>query len=107
MPATSPLNLAPATDPVVKRVENYNGVTDANGLWTVVHTPAFPATPDLTTYVSSDNPDYTLTLVSQSASGFQVKVQRRSTATVVGITVIVPGWTVVSGASVAARAQEK
>ena len=107
MPVTSPLNLAPATDPVVKRVENYSGVTDANGLWSVTHTPSFPAAPDLTTYIASDNPDYTLTVVTQTASGFQVKVQKRNTASVAGITVIIPGWTVVSGASVAARAQEK
>lgn len=92
-----------ATGPAgaTKRIDTYDGVTDANGLFTVTYPTAFPVTPSVQPTPPLDA-SYSWITITSTASGFSLRLIARASLTVVGVQLLAATFTNVSGATVRA-----
>jgi len=84
-----------------KRIDTYNGTTDANGLFTVTYTTAFPAIPS----VQPEPPlsaNQTWVKVTSTATGFSMRLVQRAAVTLLSTELLLAAVTNVVGASVKA-----
>lgn len=84
-----------------KRIDTYNGTTDANGLFTVVYTTAFTGIPS----VQPEPPlsaNQTWVKVTSTTSGFSMRLVQRAAVTLLATEVLLAAVTNVAGASVKA-----
>lgn len=82
---------------ISKRLEQYIGTTDANGLYTVTYTTAFAARPS----IQPEPPlasNQVWVLVSSSATGFSLRLTQRASVTVLGLEVLLAATTNVAAA---------
>lgn len=76
-----------ATLPAAKRIDSYVGVTDANGLFTVTYSTAFPAVPSVQPGPPSASTQSWI-LVSSTTTGFSVRLVQREVLTVLSLQVL-------------------
>lgn len=87
------------TIPTVKRIETYTGTTDGSGNFTVTYSPAFSVTPDVQPQLQAGTASQVVRITSSTSTGFTVQVTNRSSATVLGIELLLASTTPVSGSS--------
>jgi hypothetical protein len=87
--------------PGSKRIETYVGTTDANGLFTVSYTTPYSGLPTVVPEPPSAANQQWIK-VSSNLAGFSYRLVQRSSASVLGIDLLVSATTVVSGAPVRA-----
>ncbi len=76
----------------LKRIETYNGTTDASGNYSVVYSPAFAATPHVNPVVYPAGDAITrVRVTAASATGFTVKTEKNNTLNVLGLDVLALG----------------
>lgn len=90
---------------ISKRIVVYTGTTDANGLFTVTHSPAFTATPAVVPDPPA-NANQVWVKVSSTASGFSYRLTNRAVLSVLGLDVLAGGVTNATGVTVRAVAIE-
>lgn len=82
---------------VSKRLEQYIGTTDANGLYTVIYPTPFSARPS----IQPEPPlvaNQVWVVVSSSSTGFSLRLTQRSSVTLLGLEVLLAATTNVSAA---------
>lgn len=77
---------------VSKRLEQYIGVTDANGLYTVVYPTPFASRPSIQPEPPLA-PNQVWTLVTSTATGFSVRLTQRASVTLLGLEVLLAATT--------------
>lgn len=90
---------------VSKRLETYDGTTDANGLFTVVYPVAFPAVPSVLPEPPASN-NQVWVMASSTVSGFSLRLVQRASANVLGNDLLLAAVTNVAGAVVRAEVIE-
>lgn len=91
-----------ATLPVAKRLEQYNGTTDANGLYTVTYSTPYAAVPSVQPEPPPSS-DMIWVKVSSDVNGFSLRLVQRGVVTLLSVQVLLGAVTNVSGS--AARVQ--
>lgn len=86
-----------ATLPVAKRIETYAGATDANGLYTVTYSTAFPAVPNVQPQPPTA-PNQVWVVVSSTVNGFSLRLTQRASVTLLSIEVLLAATTNVAAA---------
>lgn len=87
------------------RIENYTGVTDAAGLYTVTFAAAFANIPSVQPVLVGNDTDTVFRLVSRSKTGFQVHAYKRSSLTVLTLQVLSYGITNVAAVTCDVRVE--
>lgn len=95
------MNLQITPQEAQKRIETYDGTTDASGLFTVAYSSAYPVLPSVQPTPPTDA-SYSWVTVSSNASGFSLRLIARASLTVLGIQLLAAAFTNVSGAAVRA-----
>ena len=81
---------------ITKRIEQYNGTTDASGLYTVTYATPFAQIPN----VQPEPPsvaNYTWVKVTSTVNGFSIRLIQRASLNVLGLDVLASTFTNVSG----------
>lgn len=81
-----------------RRIDVYTGVTDANGLYTVVYPTAFPTVP----YIQPEPltlANQTWVKVTSTTTGFSLRLVQRNAVTLLATEVLLAGTTNVAGAA--------
>lgn len=89
------------------RVEIITGTTDANGNITTTWATAFGGTPHLSPTIEGGAVNQTLTVTTNTASGFTVNVKQRNSVSLLGIDVLLATTVNVAGIFVRIMATEK
>lgn len=86
---------------ILKRIEAYNGTTDANGDYTVVFAKAYPAIPHVnpTTYPSADAVTR-IRVTAVSTTGFTVHTEKNASVNLLGIDILGIGTALVASVPV-------
>jgi len=84
-----------------KRIDSYSGTTDANGLFTVTYTTAFPAIPNVQPEPYTSN-NHVWQKVSSTTTGFSFRLVQRASVNLLATDLLLAAVTNVSGASVKA-----
>lgn len=92
--------------PATKRVETYSGTTNASGNYTVTFASSYSVAPNVQANPIGGTALYK-TITSVSTTGFTVNISTQNSAIVALVSVLLPGVTAVSGASVDILITEK
>lgn len=84
-----------------KRIDTYSGTTDANGLFTVTYTTAFPSVPTIQPGPYASN-NHVWQKVSSTTTGFSLRLVQRASVNLLSTDLLLSAVTNVSGASVKA-----
>lgn len=88
--------------PVVRRIETYLGVTNANGDFSVIYTTPFTSVPDVQPQLQSGKSSQVVRITNSTVNGFTVNVTERMSANLLTAEVLLATTVPVSGASVSA-----
>lgn len=92
----------------VKREENFIGVTDSNGLYTVVFSIPFSETPLVHSTIKNQSIlTQGIRVVSVTTNGFSVHVYQRNSINLLGSDLLLAGITNVSGITVDVTVKEQ
>lgn len=84
-----------------KRIDSYSGTTDANGLFTVTYTSAFPAVPNVQPEPHTSN-NHVWQKVTSTTTGFSFRLVQRNSVNLLATDLLLASVTNVSSASVKA-----
>lgn len=95
------------TIPTVRRLETFNGTTDASGNFTVTYSTPYPAVPDVQPQLTAGTASQVVRITSNTVNGFTVNVTNRASVTLLAIEVLLaaPFTGVVAAVSVLVTAR--
>ena len=73
-----------------KRIEAYSGITDVNGVFTIVFNITFNTTPLIITNIVNGTINQEVIITSITITGFTVTVLQRNTSNILGTMVLLP-----------------
>lgn len=95
-------------NPMTKRMQVFNGTTDANGEFSGTYSPAFTQIPHIAAeIVNQSTPNYLLRVSSSTVNGFTVKAETKSALTILALDVVSFNATNQSGLSVSVAVIEQ
>jgi len=88
------------TIPTVRRLETFNGSTDASGNFTATYSTPYTSVPDVQPQLTAGTPSQVVRITSNTVNGFTVNVTNRASVTLLAIEVLLAATTPVSGAAI-------
>ena len=88
------------TIPTVRKVETFNGVTNASGNYTVTYATPYATVPDVQPQLTAGTPCQVVRITASTTTGFTVQVTNRGSVTLLAIEILLAATTLVSAAAV-------